>query len=647
MNSKFFLLILSIIFTTAFNYSLSAPGDTTRITIFDKAEINAYGSISATATLPAATESFHKIRLLYKLGRRSCPGEQWCGSWDYTTSVYAKNAASDMDSLELMRVITPYATDWPITRTHTYVEEVTDYSSILHDDVDFTYFYEGYSWGFTLTLTLEMIEGEAPRKAVDVKNIYDGHYQYGNNSNPIENHLIEKSFAYNGPATTAVIKNLITGHGMDNTGCSEFCSKWYRQKVNGSQIKQVQLWKNDCGLNHVSPQTGTWVYDRANWCPGEWVRPIYHDLSEYTTAGEDFTVDMDMQPYTAGSADVPPNYYITSQLFTYEDPTYQLDAAIVDILSPTNNENYARYNPACSNPIIKIRNEGAENLTSVRIAYKVENGVTYYHDWEGNLGLMEEEIVQLNGGFSFITSSPSNTFIAEIIRINGQTSDEVAWNNSFRSTFEPVASYPETFRIGVKTNHDYILGGKSETTWRIIDENGEIVMERSNNDPNTTYYDTVSLETGCYTFIMDDAGCDGISWWANSAGGNGIIKFFEAESNATLETLSGDFGCQLVHNFTIGGTMGVEEADKNDSGVILFPNPAKNTLTLQFESVVNNINYQIYDPKGSVLLKQNNISTDNNSLVINTQSLGNGMYFIKGIDSDKKGKFVKKFFIQK
>ncbi|HLW39547.1 MAG TPA: hypothetical protein VKX31_04085 [Brumimicrobium sp.] len=169
---NFIVKLVITAFLFIFFYPVSkvkaAPGDTTWVTIFDNLEINAWGNYEMQASLPPATESFQKVRLHYILGVRKCPGEQYCASWDYTTSVFAK--LDSETSIELMRVITPYATDWPLSRTHTYVSEVTDYSSILNGDVDFVYNYDGYSWGFTLTLKLEFIEGVAPRQALSVEN---------------------------------------------------------------------------------------------------------------------------------------------------------------------------------------------------------------------------------------------------------------------------------------------------------------------------------------------------------------------------------------------------------------------------------------------------------------------------------------------
>lgn len=631
----------------------SAPGDTTTVTIFQNLDVNHYGNFDTTVALPDATNEYQKIRLVYTLGRKSCPpGTQYCGSWDYTTGVYAKESGTLLDSLELMRVVTPYATDWPITRTFSYVAEVTDYSSILHDSVDFNYYYEGYSWGFTLTLQLQMIEGEAPRKAVNIKNIYDDYFAYGDAANPIENHLISKTESYAAPATTARIKNIISGHGSDNTGCSEFCRKWYKQLVDGNVLEQHYLWKADCGLNELYPQTGTWLFDRANWCPGEQVDPIYHDLSNVTSAGVDFDVNMDLQPYTSSNPSA--GYNIVSQLITYEAPTYQLDAAVTDIIAPSGNENYNRFNPRCSHPIIKIRNEGATPLTSAKIAYWVKGGQKSYYTWEGNLAFMEEAVVDLGTGIQALNSSSSNVFKVEIVEMNGATSDETTWNNTYRSTFKTVPQLPGDIWIRFRTNGSTNSqnSGYSETSWKILDADGNVVTSKINNTANTLYNDTVHLAEGCYTFVMDDAGCDGFSWWYyqyyNPNPGNGTLVFLNANDNQLIDNFSGDFGCQFKYSFTVGYTMGVEDFGKNELNFNLFPNPASDQIKLTFPNQPLQIKYTVIDAKGSVVLSGENVNLENGQLSIQTKQLDEGFYSIRCTDLQKQGySTAKKFVIQR
>lgn len=630
---KKLLLLLSVICAGATSL-YAAPGDTTWITVYENRKIDHYGDFDTTAYLPPAGNRYRKIRMHYILGRYNCaPGSQYCGSWDYTTLVYAK--PQNADTVELARIITPYATDWPITRQHDYIVDVTDYASILHGNLDMQYQYEGYSWGFTLTLKIEFIEGIPPMDAVSARNIYDGYFAYGKVSDPIENHLVPKNFQYAAPASNAYIKNIISGHGSDNTGCGEFCSKYYQQKINGTLLSQKQLWKNDCGYNNVYPQTGTWIFDRANWCPGEAVYPIYHDLNSVTNPGTPFEVNMDFQPYTSPNQSNVGGYNVVSQLISYKAPNHTLDASIEDIIAPTNDPNYFRSNGICANPKIKIKNTGTTALTALTITYRLQGGQAATYNWTGNLAFLEEEIVDLGTSASVFAGNESDQFLVSLTSINGQGTDENVFNNTYRATFKAVNSYPNKFRVYFKTNNAPAASNSAvnETSWKILDAAGTVVASRENNAFNTVYIDTLDLPAGCYTFVMDDEKCDGISWWyypnypVNP--GSGQVRFIRESSQSILKNFSGDFGCQLKENFTVGYTLDVPELDKTQNGFQLYPNPASSSIQLIFDQQTQqDVTCQIMDLSGKVV-KSCNFKPDSSSIyTVETNEFHDGIYLI-------------------
>lgn len=609
------------------------PGDTTWVTIYDTRKITQYGNYDTSAVLPTG-KTYRKIRLHYILGRYACPGgTQYCGSWDYTTHVYAKPAGAD--TVEIARVITPYATDWLTTnRKHDYIIDVTDYSSVLNGNLDFRYVYDGYSWGFTVTLKLELIEGTPPMNAVAVKNIYDGYYAYGKTTDPIENHLIPKPFQYTSPVAKAYVKNIISGHGSDDTGCGEFCSKYYNLKVNGSSVAQNQLWRSDCGLNNVYPQTGTWLYDRANWCPGNIVDPIIHDISTLTSASSTFSLDIDMEPYTSPTQSNAGGYGITSQLVLCSAPNHSLDVSIEDIIAPTIDPNYYRSNNICSHPRIKIKNTGSANVTTVTFNYNLKGGATNTYTWTGNLSFLEEAEVDFGPSLAMFNGNESNEFQVSINQVNGTSGDQNSFNNTYTSTFVDSKSYPNKFVVYFKTNNTAATSGSTnESSWKIIDASGAIVASRINNANNTIYKDTLDLPSGCYRFIMDDSYCDGLSWWVYpnypTNPGNGILRFSSATTPATFKTFNGDFGCQIIERFTVGYVLNVKESGESNNNFQLFPNPASSNINLLFDvKEYQDVTYNIVDVTGKEVMSGNfsNISSVNYS--VNTANLDSGVYFI-------------------
>lgn len=82
-------------------------------------------------------------------------------------------------------------------------------------------------------------------------------------------------------------------------------------------------------------------------------------------------------------------------MISYSAPNFQNDAAIQDILNPNNWEYYSKWNPTCSNPRVILKNTGSNPLTSCTITTWITYGVFSSVNWTGNLGFLQEEIVEI------------------------------------------------------------------------------------------------------------------------------------------------------------------------------------------------------------------------------------------------------------
>ncbi|MDO7874130.1 peptide-N-glycosidase F-related protein [Hymenobacter sp. ASUV-10] len=571
-----FLLLLLFAVLALPERSLAAPGDTTRVTIWNQRKLSRNGLYDTTAILPGAGTRYRKVLLHYILGRYACtPGSQYCGSWDYTTRVLVRPPAHD--PLEIARIMTPYATDWlALNKKHDYVVDVTDYTPVLNGNQPFQFDYQGYSWGFTLTLVLEYIEGTPPQDPIDVRNVYDGTYNYGDAADPIDNHMPARTFT--APSTgTTTLKNLVSGHGFDDANCAEFCNKYYRVLVNGTLRSTTQLWRNDCGRNQVYPQTGTWVYDRGNWCPGAVVKPLRHALTPLLTPGSPFTVDINMQAYTGtvtrqGAARA--NYIWTSQLVTAGPINFRNDAAMEEIISPNNNENYFRDNPSCGGPKVRIRNLGSTTLTAANISYRVQGrGAVQTYAWTGSLAYGRDTLVVLPI-LSAVQNGAAGRFKAWIAQPNGAR-DSNAYNDTLSVKFNATAVLPASFVVAMRTNNAVTNTLASETSWQVFDVAGNVVKQRVNSNANTTYNDTLRLQPGCYALRVTDLGCDGFDWWASPQAGTGTMRLNDARTGATFRNFSGDFGCEYTLNFRVAGN---PSATGNPALLTVFdvyPNPSQ------------------------------------------------------------------------
>lgn len=620
-----FLLVL--LFAEFFNLSSFAnPGDTTWVTVYNLRKLTQYGNIDTTAIFPTG-KTYRKIRLHYILGRYLCPGNpQYCGSWDYTTQIFARPANND--SVEIAKVITPYASDWySKNKSHDFVIDVTDYSSVLQGTTGMRFDYEGYSWGFTITLKLEFIEGTPAMEAVKVKNIYSGYFPFGNSTNPIENYLVPKTFSYTAPTDRVFVKNSISGHGADNQNCAEFCNKYYALHLNSTQIATRQLWRNDCGENHVYPQTGTWVYDRGNWCPGAVVWPIYHDLTSLTSANTPFTVNIDMQPYS-GSGTAGYNY--ESQLIHYKAPAHNLDVSIEDIVAPNKDENYFRNNPRCSNPIIKIKNTGTDTVKSVIFSYGVSGGTVLTHTWTGSLAFLQETEAVLPPSLPVLSNTVNATFEVSVTAVNGTTGDDDLFNNIYRSTFVPTSIFPENLVVRFMTNN---VSG--ENLWTLYDEYDTPLVSNSPLSNATVHRDTIlGLPPGCYKFHIEDYGCNGIGWWAAPSAGNGALRFESAVTpNGLIYNFPIDFGCSFTKYFRVvapGSTVGLNSLTEMSNIIEVFPNPAADQVFIKLDlSHSQNVNYVITDVNGRIVREKTLTNTQVAYETISISDLSAGIYLVQ------------------
>ncbi len=639
-------ILLTFLLLEVFSFSLKAnPGDTTWVTIYNQKKIMAYGNYDTMATLPTGIR-FRKMRLHYILGRYLCPtSEQYCGSWDYTTQIYAKPIGKD--TVEIARVITPYATDWLATnRKHDYVIEVSDYAKSLEGPTGFRFVYSGYSWGFTITLKLELIEGVPPMDALSAKNIYDGYFAFGKLADPIENHLTPKTFSYTAPVARSFIKNSVSGHGADDVNCAEFCSKYYDLKINNINVAQKQLWRNDCGFNSVYPQTGTWIYDRANWCPGAVVWPIYHDLTTLTTANTTFTTDIDLEPYTAATqTNATAGYQFTSQMINYSAPNHTLDLSIEDIVSPTKNENYFRSNPRCNNPVIKIKNVGTTAITSAVFNYGI-SGAPLTYTWTGNLNFLDETMVTFPPSLSIYTNNISSTFQASVVSVNG-TTDQNAFNNMYTSQTSSIGIFPSDFVIKIYTNNatsPFIPF--NETSYKLLDQNDNVVVERDSIPNLSNRIDTVHLAPGCYKLVVDDSGCDGYKWWANPGAGNGNVRFENLAGTNVFYNPNGDIGCQSTKYFIVANTTGMPENVARQNEIEIYPNPASGVAYLKLDLVKNqSLNYKITDVTGKIMQQHALNKFSAGYETVNISELKSGIYFVT-VELENNLIITKKLIIQ-
>ncbi|HMT30464.1 MAG TPA: peptide-N-glycosidase F-related protein, partial [Bacteroidia bacterium] len=82
------------------------------------------------------------------------------------------------------------------------------------------------------------------------------------------------------------IRSAISGHGQQG----EFIARTHTIKLNSSINFSRSVWR-ECATNPIYPQGGTWIYDRAGWCPGMAVDLKEFEITPNVTSGQTINLD--------------------------------------------------------------------------------------------------------------------------------------------------------------------------------------------------------------------------------------------------------------------------------------------------------------------------------------------------------------------
>ena len=167
----------------------------------------------------------------------------------------------------------------------------------------------------------------------------------------------------------------------------------------------------------------------------------------------------------------------------------------------------------------------------------------------------------------------------------------------------------------------------SETSWEILDSSNTRIDSGSGYTQNngTSIDINMTLPEDCYTFSFYDSYGDGIC----CTQGNGS---YSLKNNTTGNTLTSGaaFATTDTKNFCLSSSASkttTEQAiatSENVFGVVLYPNPAVDTIYFTTENKATNVIYNIYNQAGAEV--KSGISTEN---TVPVDDLAVGMYFIE------------------
>lgn len=652
--NKFFFFFFTI------SFIISAQSDTITVQSHDQVDLVWNGNYDEQVHFPQSN-SYEKILMDFTMGCAT----GGCSHWDYTISVFLMEPTGSFDSsivsidtieiysdqvdttwnvypikekFEIGRLITPYGNymDWDQPSdpndlfddqwTHSYIFDITDFAPLMTDSAaTIRVHYGGWSSGFSATVDFHFIEGIPPREVLAVENMYpSGGYSYESLADNLHFPTITKTFT--NEVKGFALKTYVSGHGHEGPqNCCEWISKQHSIAVNGDNIYQWNVWK-DCGMIPIYPQGGTWPFDRAGWCPGTSVDLQVSEMTDFVDFGVETNFDYNVQAY-ANNGEQSGTFIVSNTMFSYGAPNFNDDIEIIDIIKPSKKDKWKRMNPICSNPVVELRNRGANYITSAVIEYGVEGQTLSTYEWTGAIEFLQSIQVELPSP-DWTGLTQSSNFIAKVI-LEGDT---YLNNNILRSQIVIPEILPSNFIFEFKTQSNYnSVNRAAQSALYLYNDLGELIFEHSSGFiPNTWYRDTLKLPVGCYELVFEDSAENGVNeqWYQGESNtGAGIVRIREL-GGGVIKTFPDDFGQQIDLRFTVDFPL--ESKSLQIPSIQLFPNPAKDilniNLSLEYEQFVELV---ILNSMGEEIHRRTFNQFISGSEKFDTKGLIPGTYFLK------------------
>jgi len=218
---------------------------------------------------------------------------------------------------EIMSFVTPYGLGLNMgANGETWAFDLTDFSPVFKGEKRITV-ERGGQWQENMDISFLFIVGTPPRDVQDIFQIWRVDYP-SNAQIKNETYFEPRDIMMDANGKYFKIRTMITGHGQEG----EFIPRTHYLNLNGgSNEYSWQVWKT-CGSNPVYPQGGTWIYDRAGWCPGMATDLQEFDITTHVTPGQTANINYDMQTASGTS-----RYIVNHQLVTYGDANFNTDIA--------------------------------------------------------------------------------------------------------------------------------------------------------------------------------------------------------------------------------------------------------------------------------------------------------------------------------
>ena len=260
-----------------------------------------------------------------------CPESGLCDHWDRAGSVQLvlnpQDDPGEWQQIELFRHMTPYKIEMCQYIDVTPMADLLTGQQTLTSFID-TWVGPGHSNGEGWRVSVNFVFYPGANEGADeIINIWGRRNINVGDTDPaanVDSQIDPVTVSIPADATKVEAHITATGHGFGFTSnCAEFCQMRQDVMVNGT-VHSVNPWRDDCAQNPISPQYGTWEYNRNGWCPGAIQIGDNIDITDSINVGADNTIDFDIlmsdgtEYDNISTADGTPYEIIALRLYVYK-----------------------------------------------------------------------------------------------------------------------------------------------------------------------------------------------------------------------------------------------------------------------------------------------------------------------------------------
>jgi len=271
-------------------------------------------------------------------------------------------------------------------------------------------------------------------------------------------------------------------------------------------------------------------------------------------------------------------------------------------------------------PVVKVRNNGNNTVTSFQVKYSVGSGTLSTYTWNGTLQSLQKTVItlpeydfnaQTTNLLKIYTDSPNNV------------ADEYAKNDTLAESIPGGPSTTNAIYLAIRTD-----SVPQETSWDVKNSLGQVIKSST---PYTQklhlYHDTILLPVAdCYSFTIYDAGGNGLC----CAHGNGGYELTDSQGT-TIVGNGGTFLASETSEFKLEPAVGITNQPAG-LNMQIYPNPFTDKTTLSFHlDRSEDVSLAIYNMVGQQILSRNlgTLAAGAHETLLEGQGMQPGIYLLQ------------------